>query len=227
MAYVDLTMTFARALPFLLMAACKSTAPQKQSQPPPPAAADFDGLFRADASWRFTVTNERSMWDDSDPAADQNGNVVTRSTSEATCKVIATHAFPGGRASEIECDGSDRVSEAISGVWIQTADGLYHTTSLPDEGTAPTLDPATRFLDANPKPGKKEVTEPEGPDGPSGGSGQIDEIEASGDGWCVMRASWGGDESWAKLCIDSRGPAGGNAGWAGGSTDETTFDRID
>ncbi len=224
MAYVDPSMTFARLLPVLLLA-CKS--PQKQTQPPPSAAAAFDGLFQADASWRFNVTSESSMWDDSDPAADPQGNVVKRSTSTATCKVIATRAFPGGRASELECDGSERVSDVIAGVWVQTADGLYHTTSLPAEGTAPALDPAERFLDANPRPGKKEQTEPEGPDGPSGGSGSVHEIEASGDGWCVMHASWGGDESWTRLCIDSRGPAAGNAGWAGGSTQEETFERVE
>jgi hypothetical protein len=229
MAYVDLSMRFAGLSLVLALSACKSSAPPKQTTTTPPASASFDGLFRADASWRFTVNSESSMWDDSDPAADANGNVVTKSTGTATCKVIATRSFPGGRASQIECDdaASDRVSDTIGGVWIQNADGLWRTTALPDEGQAPTLEPYELFLAANPKPGRVENKEPEGPDGPAGGSGEIHEIEVSGDGWCVTHSSWGGDESWRQLCIDSKGPAGGNAGWAGGSTQESTFQRIE
>lgn len=233
MAHVDRFMKLA-GLSFVLaaLAACKSSAPPAPTGPKPPepvAEATFDGLFKAGTSWRFTVRSESSMWDDTDPAADANGNVTTESTSETSCKVTATVTFPGGRASEVECaEGTDwRVSERIAGVWIQTTEGLWHDTSLPEEGKAPTLDPATRFLAAAPTPVSKRDEEPESPDGPSGGSGSTLDIEPSGDGWCVSTAYWGGDESWQKLCIDSVGPAAGSTGFAGGSTSEVTFERID
>lgn len=211
--------------------ACKTSSTAKPPENGGGGASDgrlFDGLFRAGASWRFEARSERTMWDDSDPEADASGNVTKKSTSTFACSVVTVRAFPGGRASEIQCDdGADtRASERIAGVWVQTADGLWHEQELPDEGVAPKLDPANRFLAAVPKAEHKEDVEPEGPDGPSGGSGSTLTIEGDGGSWCVQTASWGGDESWQRTCLDEEGPAGGGAGWAGGSSEEVVFERV-
>jgi len=222
-----------RALPLLLLVACKSStpAPKPTPTPPPPAEPAFSGLFRSGASWRFKVTRETSHWDDADSDADDSGNVHATTTWELGCKVSTTVTFPGGRASEIECDeGADwRVAERIAGVWIQTPDGLWHDSSLPDEGVAPTLDPADRFLPADPKPVHEETRDPDAPpgEGPAGGSGSTLEIEGSGGDWCVFTSTWGGDESWDKLCLDADGPASGGTGFSGAATDDVTFERIE
>ncbi len=211
----------------LLLVACKSSAPAPKPAPPPPppAEASFSGLFRAGASWRFKVTREITDY------SEEEDRMVTRtSTSELGCGVTATRTFPGGRASEIECDeGADwRVTERIAGVWIQTPEGLWRHDELPDEGVAPTLDLADRFLPADPRPVHEETRDPEDPEGrgPAFGSGSTLEIEGSGEDWCVFTSSWGGDESWNKLCLAADGPFSGGTGFAGAATDDLTFERI-
>lgn len=218
----------------LLAVGCRGAAP---SHPAPSstggtgasAAPMFDGLFQPGTTWRFAITSEHSYGDDQDPAADARGMVMNRTTSSATCRVERVVRFPGGRASDVTCDEDTdrRFTDGVAAVWIQTADGLWRDSILPDEGVAPDLDPAVRLLPARPVAGEQRDEDPESEDGPAGGSGSTTIISGADGDWCVEWASWGGDESWSGVCLDARGVVSGSHGFAGGEVIELRFERVE
>lgn len=223
MRFADLALALALAL-----TACRSPGPSPAAVGPAVAAASagFDGLFRDGARWRFAIRVESSYWDDSDPAADQHGNVDTVATSEATCAVTAVRAFARGRASLIECDqGIDgRAAELIAGVWLQTADGLWRDSALPEGDHVPAFAPEDQVLPAAPTPISRRHEHPASPDSPAGGTSL--EVERIADGWCVSQLAWGADHSWRHLCLDGDGPVSGGSGFDGGSSIGVTFERL-
>lgn len=212
----------------LVALGCRHAAPARPAGAGGPAASvapTFDGLFADGARWRFTVTQEDSAWDG---AQDGGASAPTTETSQMSCWVATTRRFPGGRASEVACDDADlRATERIAGVWIQTADGLWHASVMPAADATPALAPDERFLAARPVEAHDEHVDPPSDDGPSGGSGSTHTVSAEGAGWCVEDTWWGGDEGWRRACLDDRGPVAGAAGSAGASTHEIRFERIE
>ena len=98
---------------------------------------------------------------------------------------------------------------------------------MPAADVAPALTPDDRFLAARPVEAHDEHEDPPSDAGPSGGSGSTHTVSRSGAGWCVEDTWWGGDEGWRTACLDDRGPLAGAAGFAGGSTHEIRFERIE
>lgn len=213
----------------LALAACRSPAPTPApiGAPVAPAVAaapaGFDGLFRDGARWRFAIGVESSFWDDRDPAADQHGNVIRLTTTEVTCAITAVRTFAQGRASLVECgeDTDRRARELIAGVWLQTADGLWRDSALPEGDHVPAFAPEDQVLPAAPTPVSQRDEYPASPNNPAGAT--FLDIEPIDDGWCVSR---GTDQSWSHLCLDADGPVSGGSGFDGGSSINVTFERL-
>jgi hypothetical protein len=226
-------MRFAGLALALALASCRSPGPAPASVGAPikpavatTALAGFDGLFKDGARWRFAVRVESEFWDDSDPAADEHGTIVRTTTTEVTCAVTAVRAFAQGRASLIECDeGTDsRVVELLAGVWLQTADGLWRDSALPEGDHVPAFAPEDQVLPAAPTAGSRRDEFPASPDRPAGGISL--DLERIDDGWCVSQLAWASAQSWRHLCLDGDGPVSGGSGFDGGSSIAVTFDRL-
>jgi|JI10StandDraft_1071094.scaffolds.fasta_scaffold91433_3 hypothetical protein len=224
-------MRLARLAVVLALSACRAPGPGPTAAPIPPPVAPaaaaasprFDGLFYDGARWRFAVRVEQLAWDEGDPAADEHGNVLVVETSEATCAVTEVRTFDQGRASQVECaaDTHYRIVELLAGEWVQTADGRWRDSTLP-EGDSTDLMPDDRILAAQPTPVSFEEELPRSANDPGGSRSY--RLERDGDAWCIHRTYLGGGQSW--LCLDDDGPLSGGVESEGGSSLLVTFERM-
>lgn len=211
------------AVVVLAVAGCGSQRPA----PPPatnstpaataaPSTPSFDGLFALGAHWRFRI---EVITDD---------EIDASRTGYTTCRVTATSSFPGGRASEVECDEDPdpTVGDKVAGVWIQTEHGLWHELTMPEQGVTPVLEPDGRLLPA-PLVAAADGTVATEPDEELRRGDVSTEIRAEGDAWCVFSSFGGGDTSWDELCLDADGPVSGRAGHGSDQTHEVRFELAD
>jgi len=206
----------------VVIAACGASAkpvaaPAKGAVP----AAHYAALFEAGKSWRYHVKAKIQMYEPDDPKADASGQVIEDSEHDATCAVAEARAWKGGVMSRVECDQAISDSnDPLTGAWVADARGLWRVDELPEKGD-PDLADARMVIASAPTAGKHEQKGT----GDEEGFGESTEIVAEGSGWCVTYTSWGGDESYDTLCF-AGGVVRGAAGWAGGSSHETTFELI-
>lgn len=185
-----------------------------------PVPALYAPLLTDGASMGFDVLVESAMYDDQDPAAGEDGYIRRSETSQATCTVRALFHDATAAASEITCDGE---GGQLAGYWAADAEGLWQLTAEPADsgavnGLRATLQPA---IAAAPHGSDEAFASEEG-----FGSRRV--VERSGDGWCVRRESWGGDESSLLLCFaEGTGITTMISAWSGGSDQSTTWTRND
>ena len=157
-----------------------------------------DALFTVGSRWRFDVRR----FTDGEP---DDGGAPT-----VTCVVTEVRRFPGGRASQVECDEDESDGDLFGGVWVEDADGLWSGVwiddDLPTEGETPDLGNADRVLPARLVPGDSGelIADPIGPDRESDA---IVTIRADHGTWCVETVA--GDVWLDELCFDDRGPLSG------------------
>lgn len=222
-----------RYLPcLLLLAACPGpSAPAGVSNVGPVVGAGayaiaphYAALFEDGRSWTYQVVDSSVYYDPSDPAANENGNVVTTTERTATCRVVETGVLPDGRISRIACEGlqSDMGVDPISGTWATDPRGVWKLKEDVPAGTVPALPAEDLWMSSAPAPDRKETVDPEfGPD-PVGAV----EIAQDGDAWCRNEYYMAGDESWISVCVTSEGIVKGSFGWAGGTVNESAFTLV-
>ena len=175
----------------------------------------FDGLFEAGRQWRFEVEVRTDGEGDDQP----HDTVV--------CRVTEARRFPGGRASEVECDDPGHVPDEVAGVWLQDADGLWRALELPADGVLPDrsaaslLLPARLVLDAT---GRAVVPDREAE---AQGLDVSTEARTDGHGWCVSTSFGGGDTTWSEICLDGDGLVSALSGSGSEETRELRLDRVD
>lgn len=181
-------------------------------------APHYAALFRAGAKWTYRVKRLVQMQDNPDPAADPSGK--TERSEEVTCLVAELSSFPGGVVSRVECSEALGVQgrEMVSGFWAATGQGLFRVDGVPEAGARPSLDPAGMTIAAAPV----EREEKTGTDD----AGTRRAVWKNQDSWCVVDSSWGVHEVSAELCFGPAGVTSGEAGWAGGSVHEVTFELL-
>jgi len=211
-----------RLVPFLLLAACggkpapATTPPVDNGGGAAPPGPPYAALFEKGRSWTYQLDVDNSYWDDQDPAADADGNVHSKSSVEASCKVVGVEDVDGGKLSHIECTGFEDTglgNEPLSGDWFADATGVYRGGYSDGEG---------RSLVLAAKPVARQETSKDNPDDPTQETGFLT-IEQKGDDWCWTSSFAWGDESWESLCFGEDGITEGTFGWAGGSVHEATF----
>ena len=186
----------------------------------------YAALFVSGAQLRFATTHTSSHWDDQDPKADAQGNVKLTKQGTMSCIVDQVKRYPAGAiAARVTCDDDNSVPVGDStptGVYVATRAGLWRTADFPTDDAAITaLAPADMLIAATPAPKSETKNQDEG-------FGEKLDIERGADGtWCVSRTSWGGDEGGTKLCFrEGDGLVAGAAFWAGGSSQELSYERV-
>jgi hypothetical protein len=210
----------------ILMAAACGRAPSKPTTvkndteigggvPPLFAAMFVDGK-----RFSYKVETKTSFWDDTDPKADQDGNVADVQTGTMTCTVRGMQNFTSAVALKLECDSTDDL--APTGVYVATPDGLWRLDAFPvDDAAIAKLDAKAMLLPAFPV--AKEAKDEEVDEG----AGSIVAIIEKDGGWCHTESSWGGDEAGTSICFATgKGLVGGSLWWAGGWTKDTTYTLV-
>lgn len=196
--------------PPLTTAPTRSTAALGEPPPGVPAAL-YAGLFEKGRGWRLVGKEKHGSYD-TRPRS-------TQAAFQARCAVKTVQRMTWGVMSEIACEGFPSIpsDDPLSGVWIATADGLFH----PQEQPKGPFEPGKHDLviESAPKAVAKESREPKEPQ-----FGSLRKVVRRGAGWCADDSSWGGDEGWRGICLDPKaGITAGRWGWAGGSTHEAEF----
>lgn len=150
--------------------------------PKPPQDEVYAGLFEPQRQWTYNVRED--LGDGSEP-----------STYEVSCQVTDAGEDGGTRFSFVECDGTigEGMQEAVAGVWVATAQGLWYVPELiPDEELPLQPPPPERLTAARML---LSAQEPQGS--------------------CHETPSPTQGASWAKLCFSSGGVSSGELGWDG------------
>lgn len=234
-----------RGLAVLLMTmACHGGAPARPvaNTPPAPARGEFmAGMFAADRTLIYDVTQESSFYDDQDPAADANGMVKSAWTAPVTCH-LAVATLGRYRTATIACDDDDgdaatlrpRVLEELERTFVTDGAQLWRleggeqpTTVAELEGALPEPPDLVAGQPSVEQGGYDDPSDDDDGDGdPDDGEedarfGQAHRITATTDGWCVEDESWGGDESGASWCVSAaRGVTSVTWYFAGGSSQD-------
>lgn len=206
---------------------------------PTPAAsgAFMAGMFAADRTLVYDVTQEASFFDDQDPAADASGMVKTASTDPVTCH-LAVATVGRYRTATIACDDGDasgaRVLEELERTYVTDGAQLWRLEGGELPTTVGDLEaalPDAPDLVAGQQPveqgGYDDTSDDDDGDGdPDDGEddarfGTVHRVTAAGDGWCVEDEGWGGDEGGASWCVSaSRGVTSVTWYFAGGSSQD-------
>lgn len=215
----------------LLGVACGGKAAPAPASPGPsggPAAAGppYAALFEDGKTLRYRRVSESSMHDPDDPAADEAGNVVSRSAAEVTCKVAARQ-LGAWQAARLACDGADDGDELrgeLTAVYLADARGVWRAVGaeLPaDEAAAAALAQGAPLLAAAPVAAEEKKEEEEG-------FGESRSVAQAPDGaWCHAWGSWGGDEAGGSVCFAAgRGLTKVSSFWAGGSVRDDWFELL-
>jgi hypothetical protein len=228
-------MRTALALVLLAAAACGGKAATSDTTPDNTGGATAGGapyatMFEQGHTWKLQVTSRESHWDDQDPAADANGNVVSEGAPrQGSCTVAQVVEVAGGKASKIECEwgtsdgegggmaGNDPLS---SGAWFASDAGLYMIQELPAAGATVEVGEDELVLAAQPVAFTRSLVDEN--DEETEGMVQV-ALEQKDGAWCYTYSAALGDEIWMTLCFGPDDLRGGDFGWAGGSEHTTTF----
>jgi hypothetical protein len=194
--------------------------------PPPtgPAPALYAGLFTEGARYTYAVVFEGSHWDDTDPAADANGNVVNREESTMTCVVERVTPIGGAVAATLTCNDAATQDVPIAdsspaGMYVASPAGLWRVDAYPaGDGE---LSAEGMFLAAEPVAAHSEKTDDEG------GLTVLDVAKDKAGGWCRTDVYAMGDDGGTTLCFANGVLASGGASWGGGSTREITYTLVE
>jgi ketosteroid isomerase-like protein len=195
------------------------TTPTTADTAVPPAL--FAALFVDGKAFKYAVTTESSHWDDQDPKADQNGNVLETTHDHMSCRVHGLQNFSHAIAAKVECDDASSLGDlSPDAVWVATGTGIWRLDAFPlDDAAIDALDPKQMVLAAQPV----ETTVDSG----DADTGEAWSVVHEARGWCRTHTFVSGDEGGSSICFaQGFGLAGGGSSFAGGSTKDVTYELI-
>lgn len=92
-------------------------------------APHYAPLFEEGRSFTFRGTRAVTMWNDSDPAADEEGNVTQTEELELSCTVAEVRRFDDAIANRLDCGEENRL---LVGTYGATSEGLWHIEAIPE-----------------------------------------------------------------------------------------------